>query len=73
MCIRDRYNEDQFNFTVKHYCVAKPTDYLLRRTHISWFNNNGALKSLKRITSKYYSNTEYEESYKELAEEGLIS
>ena len=71
--LSDIYNEDQFDFTVKHYCVAKPTDYLLRRTHISWFNNNGALKSLKRITSKYYSNTEYEESYKELAEEGLIS
>ena len=71
--LSDKYNEDQFNFTVKHYCVAKPTDYLLRRTHISWFNKNGALKSLKRITSKYYSNTEYEESYKELEEEGLIS
>jgi hypothetical protein len=34
---------------------------------------NGALKSLKRITNKYYSNAQYEESYQELLEEGLIS
>lgn len=71
--LSDTYTTDEFEFTVKHYCVAKPTDYLLRRTHISWFNENGALKTLKRITNEYFTNEQYEESYKELVEEGLIS
>ena len=44
-----------------------------RRTHISWFNENGALKTLKRITNEYFTNEQYEESYKELVEEGLVS
>ena len=72
MNLSETYKEDQFTFTVKHYCVTKPTDYLLRRTHISWFNENGGIKSLKKITDKFYSNTQYVESYAELVEEGLI-
>ena len=71
--LSETYKEDEFEFTVKHYCVAKPTDYLLRRTHASWFNENGDIKNLKEITDKFYSKTQYEESYKELVEEGLIS
>ncbi len=70
--LSETYKEDEFAFTVKHYCVAKPTDYLLRRTHASWFNENGDIKSLKEITDNFYSKTQYEESYKELVEEGLI-
>jgi glycerol-3-phosphate dehydrogenase len=72
MNLSETYKEDQFTFTVKHYCVTKPTDYLLRRTHICWFNENGGIKSLKKITDKFYSNTQYVESYAELVEEGLI-
>jgi len=45
----------------------------LRRTHASWFNENGDIKNLKEITDNFYSETQYEESYKELVEEGLIS
>ena len=71
--LSETYKEDEFAFTVKHYCVAKPTDYLLRRTHASWFNENGDIKNLKVITDKFYSTTQYEESYKELVEEGLVS
>jgi glycerol-3-phosphate dehydrogenase len=71
--LSETYKEDEFAFTVKHYCVAKPTDYLLRRTHASWFNENGDIKNLKEITDNFYSKTQYEESYKELVEEGLIS
>ena len=71
--LSETYKEDEFAFTVKHYCVAKPTDYLLRRTHASWFNENGDIKNLKEITDKFYSTTQYEESYKELVEEGLVS
>ena len=71
--LSETYKEDEFEFTVKHYCVAKPTDYLLRRTHASWFNENGDIKNLKEITDKFYSTTQYDESYKELVEEGLIS
>jgi glycerol-3-phosphate dehydrogenase len=71
--LSDTYTKDEFEFTVTHYCVAKPTDYLLRRTHISWFNENGALKTLKRITNEYFTNDQYEESHKELVEEGLVS
>ena len=32
----------------------------------------GGIKSLKKITDKFYSNTQYVESYAELVEEGLI-
>ena len=71
--LSETYKEDEFAFTVKHYSVAKPTDYLLRRTHASWFNENGDIKNLKEITDKFYSITQYEESYKELVEEGLVS
>ena len=71
--LSETYKEDEFAFAVKHYCVAKPTDYLLRRTHASWFNENGDIKNLKEITDKFYSTTQYDESYKELVEEGLIS
>ena len=71
--LSETYKEDEFAFTIKHYCVAKPTDYLLRRTHASWFNENGDIKNLKVITDKFYSTTQYEESYKELVEEGLVS
>lgn len=71
--LSETYKEDEFVFAVKHYCVAKPTDYLLRRTHASWFNENGDIKNLKEITDKFYSTTQYDESYKELVEEGLIS
>ncbi|NCW63905.1 MAG: FAD-dependent oxidoreductase, partial [Betaproteobacteria bacterium] len=71
--LSETYKEDEFAFTVEHYCVAKPTDYLLRRTHASWFNENGDIKNLKEITDKFYSTTQYDESYKELVEEGLIS
>ena len=71
--LSETYKEDEFAFTIKHYCVAKPTDYLLRRTHASWFNENGDIKNLKEITDKFYSTTQYEESYKELVEEGLVS
>jgi len=72
MNLSEIYKEDEFAFTVKHYCVAKPTDYLLRRTHASWFNENGDIKSLKEIIDNFYSKTQYEESYKELVEEGLV-
>ena len=71
--LSETYKEDEFAFTVKHYCVAKPTDYLLRRTHASWFNENGDIKNLKEITDNFYSKTQYDESFKELVEEGLIS
>ena len=64
--LSETYKEDEFVFAVKHYCVAKPTDYLLRRTHASWFNENGDIKNLKEITDKFYSTTQYDESYKEL-------
>ena len=55
--LSETYKEDEFEFTVKHYCVAKPTDYLLRRTHASWFNENGDIKNLKKITDNFYSKT----------------
>jgi len=70
--LSDKYKEDEFTFTEEHYCVARPTDYLLRRTHASWFNENGDIKSLKKITDKFYSKTQYEECYKELVDEGLV-
>ena len=39
--LKNTINDEDVDLCIKHYSVVKPTDYLLRRTRISWFNSNG--------------------------------
>ena len=36
--LSNQFNESDIETCFKHYCIAKPSDYMLRRTHLSWFN-----------------------------------
>tara|TARA_B100001769_G_scaffold155124_1_gene121735 strand:+ start:293 stop:586 length:294 start_codon:yes stop_codon:yes gene_type:complete len=56
----------------QHYCVAKPSDYMLRRTHLSWFNVNGGERDLKNIIEKFEIENIEKETLKELDDEGLL-
>ena len=56
----------------KHYCVAKPTDYMLRRTHISWFNENGGKNEIKKIVTEFQLTDAENETLEELKNEGLL-
>ena len=60
MCIRDSY------------CIAKPTDYMLRRTHISWFNENGGKNEIKKIVTEFQLTDAENETLEELKNEGLL-
>ena len=70
--IQDEYKSDELETCIRHYSVAKPLDYMLRRTHISWFNEEGGKASLNAI-SEHFSNKNsiLEETLNELRAEGL--
>ena len=44
-----RKYENDLKKCFEHYCIAKPTDYTLRRTHLSWFNENGGKDEFSKI------------------------
>ena len=46
---------------------------MLRRTHLSWFNEKGGKKELKSITNKFDIKNIEEETVKELEDEGLLN
>ena len=65
------YNLSDLEHSIKHYCVATPVDYLLRRTNISWFSeDNGkiAVKEIKNHTN--FQNINFD-SFDYLKKEGL--
>ena len=67
------YNLSDLEHSIKHYCVATPVDYLLRRTNISWFSeDNGkiAVKEIKNHTN--FQNINFD-SFDYLKKEGLIN
>ena len=69
--------ENQFNYKdlqlcLNHYCVVKPTDYLLRRTRISWFNQNGGKSLLDKVMVNFDSTLYFEQTIEELQDEGLL-
>ncbi|MDA8653037.1 glycerol-3-phosphate dehydrogenase/oxidase [Candidatus Actinomarina sp.] len=69
--------ESQFNYKdlqlcLNHYCVVKPTDYLLRRTRISWFNQNGGKSFLDKVMVHFDSTLYFEQTIEELKDEGLL-
>ena len=71
--LSNQFNESDIETCFKHYCIAKPSDYMLRRTHLSWFNEKGGKKELKSITNKFDIKNIEEETVKELEDEGLLN
>ena len=70
--LSNKFNESDLEICFQHYCVAKPSDYMLRRTHLSWFNANGGERDLKNIIEKFEIENIEKETLKELEDEGLL-
>ena len=65
------YNLSDLEHSVKHYCVATPVDYLLRRTNIGWFSEDNVKVSIKEIEShKNFQDIEFD-SFDYFKKEGL--
>ena len=70
--LTNQFNESDLEKCFNHYCIAKPTDYMLRRTHISWFNENGGKNEIKKIVTEFELNDAENETLEELKNEGLL-
>ena len=66
------YNLSDLEHSIKHYCVATPVDYLLRRTNLSWFsedNGRAVISEIERHSS--FKDIEFD-SFEYLKKEGLL-
>jgi glycerol-3-phosphate dehydrogenase len=70
--LSNNFNKDDLKKCFKHYCIAKPTDYMLRRTHISWFNNNGGKDEFSKIIQYFDLDGIEVDTSEELYGEGLL-
>ena len=67
------YNLSDLEHSIKHYCVATPVDYLLRRTNISWFSQDNGKIAVKEIENHAnFQNINFD-SFDYLKKEGLIN
>ncbi len=71
--LSNNFNENDLKKCFEHYCVAKPTDYMLRRTHIGWFNNNGGKDEFSKILQNFDLEGIEDETSEELYDEGLLN
>ena len=71
--LSNNFNEKDLKKCFEHYCVAKPTDYMLRRTHISWFNNSGGKDELSKIIKNFNIDGIEVDTSVELYDEGLLN
>ena len=71
--LSNSFNENDLKKCIEHYCVAKPTDYMLRRTHISWFNNSGGKDELSKIIENFDIDGIELDTSDELYDEGLLN
>ena len=71
--LSNNFNENDLKKCFEHYCVAKPTDYMLRRTHISWFNNSGGKDELSKIIENFDIDGIEVDTSDELYDEGLLN
>ncbi len=70
--IDNQLNNENIQKCIENYSAAKPADYMLRRSHLSWFEKEGGKASISEIAKKFkYKNGE-EETLNELKAEGLI-
>ena len=70
--LSNQFSKSDLEKCFKHYCIAKPTDYMLRRTHISWFNENGGKNEIKKIVTEFQLTDAENETLEELKNEGLL-
>ncbi len=71
--IDNQLNNENIEKCIENYSAAKPVDYMIRRSHLSWFNKDGGKYYIAEIAKKFkYKNAE-EETLKELKAEGLIT
>ena len=71
--LSNNFNENDLKRCFEHYCIAKPTDYMLRRTHLSWFNENGGKDEFSKILDNFDINGIEADTLRELSEEGLLN
>ena len=65
------YNLSDLEHSIKHYCVATPVDYLLRRTNISWFSEDNGKAAISEIeTHSSFQDIEFD-CFEYLKKEGL--
>ena len=70
--LSNQFSETDLEICFQHYCIAKPSDYMLRRTHLSWFNENGGKNEIRNIIGKFENKNIEKETLKELDDEGLL-
>lgn len=70
--LSNQFSETDLEICFQHYCIAKPSDYMLRRTHLSWFNENGGKNEIRKIIGKFENKNIEKETLKELDDEGLL-
>ncbi len=70
--LKNKINGEDIELCIKHYSVVKPSDYLLRRTRISWFSSNGGLESFANLKNHFQDENFYNDTIQELKDEGLL-
>ncbi len=70
--LKNTINDEDVDLCIKHYSVVKPTDYLLRRTRISWFNSNGSFDTILNLKNHFQDEKPFNEAIQELKDEGLL-
>ena len=70
--LKNTINDEDVELCIKHYSVVKPTDYLLRRTRISWFNSNGGFESISNLKNYFQDENSFNDAIQELKDEGLL-
>ena len=71
--LSNKFNENDLKKCFEHYCIAKPTDYMLRRTHLSWFSNSGGKNEFSKILENFDINGIENDTFEELIDEGLLN
>ena len=70
--LSNKFDENDLMKCFEHYCVAKPTDYMLRRTHLSWFSDNGGKSEISKIIENFDISGIENDTFEELIDEGLL-
>tara|TARA_B000000437_G_scaffold152242_1_gene111312 strand:- start:611 stop:2074 length:1464 start_codon:yes stop_codon:yes gene_type:complete len=70
--IDNQLNNENIQKCIENYSAAKPVDYMIRRSHLGWFNKDGGKDSIDEIVKKFKYKNGKEETLKELKAEGLI-
>ena len=70
--LKNTINDEDLELCINHYSVVKLTDYLLRRTRISWFNSNGGFEFISNLKNHFQDENSFNDTIQELKDEGLL-